>query len=457
MFFQRIKTPGLAQISYILAEDGKAIVVDPARDTDRVLDILHGQALTLLYVVETHRQEDFEMGGAALRALTGARIVAYDHDIMSHADVRLRDGKELEVTPGLRLRALHTPGHTPESACYAVTLGDVPDRTWGVFTGDSLFIGDTGRTDLTDAARTAENAGLLYDAVHARVLTLGDEALVLPAHGAGSACGGNVADRDHSTIGMEKAGNKVAVLGRDGFIAHKCAERLARPPYFRHMENVNLMPGRPMEERPLPWLAPDDFAVAMEDAIVIDTREVEAFAGGHVPGSYSIWRNGLAPYGGWVAGPESRILLIASDTDAATEARLALARLGLDGVAGALAGGFDAWRNGGHPIATLGTLSAAALVEHLQDVTVLDVREVSEFEDGHIPGARHCVVGHLEDRLGRLALPRDAPIAVTCSVGHRGSLGASILARHGHRAVFNLLGGMTAWKALGLETEKRGG
>jgi hydroxyacylglutathione hydrolase len=133
---------------------------------------------------------------------------------------------------------------------FAIAIDAAPDRPWGVFTGDALFIDDTGRTDLPDANKTAENAGLLYDRVHTRILPLGDQALVLPAHGAGSACGGNVADRDHSTIGIERASNAVAVKSRDEFIGHKTAEKLARPPYFRLMEEVNLQAGRPFEDVP---------------------------------------------------------------------------------------------------------------------------------------------------------------------------------------------------------------
>lgn len=454
MIFERLKTPGLAHIAYVIAQDGEAAVVDPARDVERVLAVLHANGLRLRYVLETHRQEDFEMGGAALRRLTGARIAAFDHPIMAHADLRLRDGDTLTLGGELVIQALHVPGHTPESACYAVTAPDAPTAVWGVFTGDALFIGDTGRTDLSDAGRTGANAGLLHDGLHAKVFPLGDQALVLPAHGAGSACGGDVFDRDASTLGLERVSNAAAVLSRDAFIAHKTAERKGRPPYFRWMEKVNLEAGRDMPDTPLTWLSPKDFDHERHAAVILDTRSVEAFAGGHVPQAYSLWQGGIAPYGGWVTDHDTPLLLIADGPDAAAQARVALARIGADHVIGALAGGFEAWRDAGLPVATAATVTPARLKAERQEWTVLDVREVSEFAGAHIPGARHIMVGMLEERLDGLRLPKDAPVAVTCSVGHRGSLGTSILLRHGYTRAANLLGGMTAWQALGLPTSR---
>lgn len=457
MFFERIKTPGIAHVAYILAQDGVAVIVDPGRDVERYLRVLRDNGLSLRWILETHRQEDFEMGGATLRALTGAGIAACDHEITAHADRRLRDGETIEVAGGLSIRGLHTPGHTPESMSYAVTVAEAPDTPWGVFTGDSLFIGDTGRTDLTDAGKTGENAGLLYDQVHEKLLTLGEQALVLPAHGAGSACGGNVADRDDSTIGIERVSNAVAVKSRDAFVHHKCAERMARPPYFRLMERVNLDAGRRFDDTPVPWLSPGEFDERSAEGVVIDTRDVEAFAGGHIGRSYSVWLGGMARYGGWIVDESTPVFLVVDGPGALREARLSLARIGRDKVAGALVGGFKSWRDAGLPIEKGGTITPRELAERRDDFVVLDVREISEYEQGgHVPGALHCHVGHLEAELDKLAADKDKPVVSTCSVGHRGSLGASILQRHGYRAL-NLLGGMTAWSKLDLPMEEGAG
>lgn len=452
MFFTRLKTPGLAHIAYVIADDGEAAVIDPARDIERILAVLTANGLRLRYVLETHRQEDFEMGGAELRRLTGAHIAAFAHPVMGHADLRLDDGATLSLGGGLTIQALHVPGHTPESTCFAVTAADAPTAVWGVFTGDALFIGDTGRTDLTNHDLTASNAGQLYDALHAKVFPLGDQALVFPAHGAGSACGGAVFDRDQSTLGLERTSNAAAVLSRADFIARKTSEKLGRPPYFRWMEKVNLEAGRAMPDAPLPWLSPRDFDHERHAAVVLDTRDVEAFAGGHVPQAYSLWQGGVAPYAGWIADHDTPLLLIAHSPQAAVDARDALARIGSDHVIGALAGGFEAWRDAGLPMATSAPLTPARLHAQRQDWMVLDVRETHEYATGHIPGARHALVGTLEERLDSLHLPQGAPIAVTCSVGHRASLATSILLRHGVSQAATLLGGMTAWSALGLPT-----
>ncbi len=450
MFFERIKTPGIAHVAYIIADSGRAAIIDPRRDVDEYLDMLAAAELTLDYVIETHRQEDFELGSATLRKITGARIVSGEHELFAHSDIRLRDGETLSLG-GLTFKALHTPGHTPESTSYAVYLSEAPEHAWGVFTGDALFIGDAGRTDLPAVEETAANAGLLYDALHRKILPLGDQTLILPAHGSGTVCGGNVANRDHSTLGLERVSNPAFVLDRDAFVQRRLQDRIPRPPYFRLMEDVNLEGGRPLSIRPedVRLLQPQDFDAACREGIVIDTRLPEAFAGGHIPGSYSIWLSGLAMFGGWVANNETKVFLVVDNPDARQSAALYLVRLGIDRIAGALAGGFEAWRDEGLPIESAGTITPAQLAEETA-YRVLDVREVSEFETGHISGAVNVYVGHLEQRLGELDLDPSEPVVVTCSVGHRASLGVSILKRHGYRNVANLLGGMTAWRQLEL-------
>lgn len=462
MIFERIKTPGIAHVAYIIADSGRAAIVDPRRDVDDYLGMLTAQDLSLELVIETHRQEDLELGSAELRRITGARIVSGEHPLFAHSDIRLKDGETLQLG-GLTFKALHTPGHTPESMSYAVYLGEAPDLAWGVFTGDALFLGDAGRTDLPAEEETAANAGILFDSIRNKIVSLGDQALVLPAHGSGTVCGGNVADRDHSTLGIEKISNAALIMDRDAFIRSRLQDRIPRPPYFRLMEEVNLEGGRPLATRPesVRLLQPEDFETACGDGIVIDTRLPEAFAGGHIPGSYSIWLSGLAMFGGWVAGRDTKVYLVVDGPEAQRSATLYLARQGIDGVAGALAGGFEAWRNKGLPIEFAAAIAPRQLAEH-GDCAVLDVREISEFESGHIAGAVHTYVGHLEGRLGDLRQKLDParPVAVTCSVGHRASLGVSILKRHGYRQVFNLLGGMKAWRQLDLPVvhkETRGG
>jgi hydroxyacylglutathione hydrolase len=457
MFFQRIKTPGIAHSAYILGESGEAVIVDPRRDVDEYLRLARENELTIKYVLETHRQEDFVLGSAELARITGAKIMNGRHDLFGHGDIRLKDGEVFSFGK-LRFRALHTPGHTPESMSYAVFTPDSAGRAWGVFTGDALFIGETGRTDLPDPKKTGENAALLYDAIHEKLLPLGDQTLLYPAHGAGSVCGGNIADRDESTIGIERSYNPVFTKPRAEFVRAKIVERIPRPPYFVVMEKLNLKGGIPLARQPkeVPVLQPKKLASEMGQGLVIDARDPEAFAAGHIPRSYSIWVAGLPVFGGWVAGPNTPVFLVLTKIDELEDAVLSLARIGVDNIAGVLAGGFGQWRDEGMPVARSGAVSPRDVEAMLNEVRVLDVREDSEFEEeGHIPGASHLYVGYLEKHVRKVSPPieRSEHVAVTCSVGHRASLAVSILRREGFEHVDNLLGGMTAWGKLELPTE----
>lgn len=451
MFFQRVKTKGLGHNAYLLGcGDGLAVVVDPRRDVAEYLELARKNNLTIACVMETHRQEDFEFGSRALAQAAGARIVTGVHPLFGESDVKLADGAELKIGT-TRFVALETPGHTPESVCYAVYPEDAQDACWAVFTGDALFVGETGRTDLTDPDKTAENAGLLYDAIHRQLTPLGDQALVLPAHGSGSACGGNISDRDDTTLGIEKQTNPVFKKSRREFIQHKLDEKLPRPPYFRHMEEVNLRGGRPLPAMLAPRvLQPRELQQRMKEGLVIDTRSPDAFASAHIAGSYNIWLDGLSTFGGWIASQRTNLFLVVDKPDDAPTAAQALARIGIDRVEGVLLKGVEGWREQGLPVERLGTTSAEQVAAWMSDtpVPILDVRDDREWDEKHIPGALHVYVGHLEENLPTLA--RDARLVVHCSVGHRSGLAASILRKHGFTGVLNLLGGITAWEELGL-------
>ena len=350
MLFKRIKTKGLGQNSYILeCGEGKAVVIDPRRDIEEYLIAARDNGLTITHVFETHRQEDFVYGTRSLVNATGSKIVSGCHELFGKTDIRLSDGEELSIGTA-RVKALETPGHTPESMCYAIYLKDTGRCAWGVFTGDALFIGEAGRTDLPDPEKTAENAGILYDSIHAKIIPLGDQTLLYPAHGSGSACGGNIADRDDSTLGLERAENPAFTLSRKEFISRKESEKLPRPPYFKNMEKVNLEAGLPMPEaNTCKIFQPKEFQQEMKGG-VIDTRSPEAFAGGHVPGSYSIWMEGLSTFGGWVADETTKIFLVVGLSDHVAEGMLALSRIGIDTIGGVLAEGMESWRKEGLPI-----------------------------------------------------------------------------------------------------------
>lgn len=454
MFFQRIKTPGLAHNAYLLASNKIGILIDPRRDVDEYLKLAEENGISIRYVMETHRQEDFVLGSKSLKEMLNVQIIGGDHKYFSFCDVKLKDGEETKIED-FRIRALHTPGHTPESMSYAFYLKDKED-CWAVFTGDALFIGEAGRTDLPDEDKTGENGALLYDCIHQKILPLGPQTLLYPAHGSGSVCGGNIAEYDESTIGFEMTYNPAFVLSREDFVKAKLHERIPRPPYFSLMEELNLKGGKKIERSYLqiPLLKPKEFFEKSTNGIVIDTRLPEAFAGGHVPGSYSIWLEGLPVFGGWVCDEKSQIYLIVERATDVQKAWEYLSRIGMDNVAGAITVNFETWRNEGLPIEMSGTVTPKLLQEKNDLYQVLDVREVTEFEDdGHIPAAFHSYVGEVAEYAHNNPIER--PLVVTCSVGHRASFAVSILLKLGYKNVSNLLGGMTAWEKSGLPLIKK--
>lgn len=454
MKLRRFETPGIAHYAYLLADGGVAALVDPRRDVDEYLNAARELGVRIQYVIETHRQEDFVMGSSYLAERTGAEVVNGQHDCFGRGDIRMADGDKLELG-SLTIVALHTPGHTPESMCYAVYADESDDEAWGVFTGDTLFFGDTGRTDLPGEDEAVENARRIYDSVHDKLAGLGDSALVLPAHGPGSVCGSGMAPRPHSTIGQEKLYNVVFTRDRETFAEKKGGERLPRPPYFRHMEKVNLDGGMAPALRcgDVSLLSPGEMASRPTDSVLIDVREPEAYASSHMPDAYAVWLGGLPIFGGWVASHEDVVYLCTDDDAQVDEAMLHLTRIGIDDIRGALRGGFGTWRSSGRPQKKTGVIFPKELAEQLDDIAVLDVREPDEFASGHIPGAKNIYVGHLEDELASLDLDKSRPIAVTCGVGHRAGVAVSMLCREGFEDVRNLLGGMKAWHALDLRTD----
>lgn len=451
MFFQRIKTPGLAHNAYLLGSNATGILIDPRRDIDEYLELASENGIVIKYVLETHRQEDFILGSRAVKETIGAKVIGGNHKLFHYCDINLKDGETIEIED-FSIKALHTPGHTPESMSYAFYMKD-KDECWAVFTGDALFIGETGRTDLPDINKTGENAGILYDVINSKILPLGPQTLLYPAHGSGSVCGGNIAEYDESTIGFESQYNPVFTLSREEFIEAKLHERIPRPPYFTLMEEVNLNGGITLKKsfHSVRFFGPQEFSIESKNGIIIDTRLPEAFAGGHIPGSYSIWLEGLPVFGGYIADKDTKIYLVVERPEDVEKAYFYLTRIGMDNIEGAITGSFEQWRNSGLSMEMSGTTTPSQVYEKRDHYQILDVREITEFEDdGHIPGAVHSYVGSLGEYLERHPISR--PTVVTCSVGHRASLAVSILLKKGYKNVSNLLGGMTAWQKLKLPT-----
>lgn len=460
MIFKRFKSEGLAHISYFVGSEKEAVVIDPRRDCEVYLDLARKEELIIKYVFETHRNEDYVAGSLELAHKTGARILHGPGLDFKYGET-LKDGQNFHFG-NLKLIAIHTPGHTDESMSYALADSNSDDSHIMVFTGDSLFVGDVGRTDLYGPKETRRLSEALYNSLFKKILPLGDGVILCPAHGAGSVCGGAISEREWSTIGLERRQNPLLQKKREEFIKFKVAERLERPPYFRKMEEYNLIGPPLLVDLPdPPALSANEFKKQIEKGSqVVDTRKPSAFGGAHIRCSYSIWMEGLPSYSGWLLSYDKPILLVLGNRKQLETAVSYLIRLGYDLIqgylcAGAEACGLESWYTAAHPIEHIRLLSIQELKERLNDshnLIVLDVRTDKEWEEGHIEGALHIYVGHLEEQLD--TIPDNRSIAVICSVGNRGSLAASILQRAGRQDVFNVLGGMTAWNKAGYKTSE---
>ncbi len=452
LIFERIKSEGLAHTSYFLGSDSEAIVVDPRRDCQIYIDLARREEMNIKYIFETHRNEDYVIGSRELAYFTGAKIFHGSGLDFKYGET-LMDGQDFDVGR-MRLTAIHTPGHTDESVSYALIDATLNDAPIMVFTGDALFVGDVGRTDLygpDEAPRLAEN---LYNSIFNKILPLGDSVILCPAHGAGSICGGAISEREQSTLGLERLHNPVLQKTKDAFIKYKIGERHERPAYFRKMEQYNLEGPPLLKNLPDPPPLPArEFQERMKQgAVIVDTRTPSAFGGAHIETSYSLWPNGIPMFAGWVLPYDKAILLILEDRGHLEMAVRYLIRLGYDQIEGYLCGGVEAcglesWYTEALPLEHVGLLTVQELKAQLayrDDLMVLDVRSDDEWNDGHIEGAIHIYIGHLEERLNEI--PVDQPVAIICSVGNRASLGASILRRANRREVYTVLGSMMAWR-----------
>ncbi len=452
MHFRQFYIGCLAHASYLIGDDGEAIVVDPARDIGMYLEEAEAHGLRITWILETHLHADFVSGHRELAARTGATIgigagagAGYPHRALVEGD---------EVRAGnLVLKVLETPGHTPESLSFLVYARAGDTLPWGVLTGDTLFVGDVGRVDiLSSRLPVGELAGLMYDSLHQKLLTLPDQTLVYPAHGAGSLCGRSLGKESWSSIGRERAMNAaLKPMSREAFIAEVTRDVPETPRYYLHSRDLN-QAGPPVHlERPMPpSLTPGECAARVrEGALLLDTRSDEAFAAGHPAGALHVSLGGqYASWVGTLVRPQQPLLLIA-EADRVEEAVMRLARVGYETVVGVLEGDPTRWGAEGLPVTGLRQLPPQSWREG--DRRVLDVRRRPEWHDFHLSGATHIPLAELPDRLDQL--DRDGDWVVVCASGYRSSIAASLLLRSGFTRVANGVGGMDAWRAAGLPLE----
>ena len=451
MFVEPIKSPGLAQISYLIGDGSEAAVIDPRRDCEIYAERARERGCRITDIFETHRNEDLISGAPILAQLTGAAVHHGPNAAgeVTYADT-VREGAEFTFN-SMRVKVLETPGHTDDSLSFAIYDQDFGDQAIGVFTGDALFVGDVGRTDFYPD-RKEEVAGLLYDSL-AKILSLGDQAILYPAHGAGSVCGDNMANRDFSTLGYERANNPMLQIGdREKFIAKKVSEYHEQPPYFRNMEQLNLDGSAPAARVLTPAvLSADDFYRLIEKTVVIDARGVTAYLGAHVPGSLAIPCDMLPAFAGWFLDPEDEIVLVADGSLQAQAAARHLARIGFDRVLGFLDTALPGWAAAARPFGSVPVVDADTVKSRLEGERehwqVLDVRGKKEIEQGIIEGAETIYLGHLPQQLEKLSTDRH--YTVMCASGARATIAASILRRAGFEKVDVFLGSMGAWQSSG--------
>ena len=429
---------GLGNSSYLIdLGDGRGLVVDPSRDPVPYLAAAERRGLRLAWTVETHLHADFVSGSRELAAM-GAAVLAPAAAGLQFPHRGLGDGEELGLG-GLGLRALATPGHTPEHLAWLLADGA---RPLALFSGGSLLVGAIARTDLISPERTEELARALWRSLHERILTLPDDLPVYPTHGAGSFCSAPTGAEPTTTIGREKRANPLlAAPDEDAFVKLLVGGLGSYPGYFLRLREVNRRGPRVYGATPplLAPLAPGEVRrLVAEGAELVDARPIGAFAAGHVPGALSVpLRNAFASWLGWLV-PDDRPLVLVVDPDQDRGDLVRQARkVGYERLAGELAGGMGAWQAAGLPQARI----PIADVAEPPSGTILDVRQQGEFAAGHLPGTRHVELGALA---GTFELPA-GPLAVMCGHGERAMTGASLLQRAGHRDLTVLLGGPGDW------------
>jgi len=431
---------GLGNSSYLVDLGfGRALAIDPARDPSPYLAAAERAGLRVAAAAETHLHADFVSGSGELAAL-GARVLAPAAGGLEWPHRGVGDGDEIDLG-GLRLRALATPGHTPEHVAYLLLDGDRPAA---LFSGGSLLVGAVARTDLIAPDRTEELARSLWRSLQERILTLPDELPVYPTHGAGSFCSAPTGGERTTTIGREKRTNPLlAAPDEEAFVARLLGGLGSYPRYFLRMREVNRR-GAPIygpEPAGLAPLTPDAVRrLVGAGAALVDARPVTAFAAGHVPGSLSIpLRPVFGTWLGWLVDPDRAIVLVLDDDQDRADVVRQARNVGFEHITGELAAGFPAWAAAGLPTATI------PLVEpgRVNPSGTLDVRQDAEFAAGHLPGVAHVELGSL----GGVADLPDGPLTLMCGHGERAMSAASILAATGRRQLAVLVGGPDDWAA----------
>jgi len=444
MYIEQIYTGCLSQASYYIESDGEAAIVDPIRDIECYLELAKERKTRIKYIFETHFHADFVSGHVELKKKTGAEIIYGPKATASYEIVNAKDGQEFPIGKAA-IKTIHTPGHTIESSCYLAI--DENDKPVGVFSGDTLFVGEVGRVDLAAKSELSDRtmAGMLYNSLE-KIKQLPDDVVVYPGHGAGSACGKNISSETTSTIGEQKMNNyALQAMTREAFI-DVVVTGIAPPPRYFYTDVLLNHTGYDDEASLAKNLRPvelNEFKKEIQaGALVIDSRKPEDFAKEHMPGAINIGLDGQ--YAIWAGNLFDNVpFLIVCDEGKEKESIIRLARVGYDKAKGFLKGGLQTWKKEGNKTQSLESIKATDFSGRLgKDTTVLDVRNEGEWASGVVKNAITIPLAKLEESLS--SLNKNAHYYIYCRSGYRSMIGASILQKHGFNKITNVMGGMNA-------------
>ena len=455
MTVEQIYTGCLAQGAYYIASNGEAAIIDPLREVGPYIDRAEKDGVKIKYILETHFHADFVSGHLDLAAKTGATIV-YGPTANTKFDCHVATDGEVLKVGDVEIHVLHTPGHTMESTTYL--LKDESGKDHAIFSGDTLFLGDVGRPDLAQKAATMtqeELAGILYDSLRNKIMTLTDEVIVYPGHGAGSSCGKNMSKETVGTIGDQKATNYAlrANMTKEEFVAEVTDGLSAPPAYFPENVRMNKMGYESLDkvmEKGLRPLSPDAFEAAANEteALVIDTRHQNTFIKGFVPQSIFIGIDGsFAMWVGALILDIKQPILIIAEPGREEEVVTRLSRVGYDNSIGFLEGGFDAWKAAGKDVDTLDQVTAEEL-KGIEGATIVDVRKKGEYLSEHVVDAINVELDYFNDQMA--SVPQEGTFYVHCAGGYRSVIASSILKARGYHNMVDVAGGFKAIKEAGL-------
>jgi hydroxyacylglutathione hydrolase len=455
MYIEQMYTNCLAEAAYYIESGGEAAIIDPIREILPYIQKARERGVKIKYVFETHFHADFVSGHIDLARESGARIVFGPGADTSYDVYNAADG-ELITIGKIRIKVLHTPGHTPESTSYL--LQDEQGKDYCIFTGDTLFVGDVGRPDLLDGKMTKEAlAGMMYDSLQIKIKPLADEVIVYPAHGPGSACGKNIGKETWSTIGQQKKTNyALADMPRKEFIGILTEGLSAPPAYFFKDAQINKEGYENIEtvmHKNMRALNGTEFRSEQKaDVLILDTRDPEAFENGFIPGSINIGLQGtFAVWVGTIIDIQTSLLLV-TESGKEEESIRRLARVGYEKVLGYLKGGIASWTSSGETLDRIQSVTAEEFCSLQDSSEVIDVRKEGEYDNLHVKGARLIPLSELQAQLG--VFDPKKQYLVHCAGGYRSMIASSILKKNGIHNFKNVLGGMAKIKEAGAAVEK---